>query len=46
MSSSIDLFSRRVVEWSIQSRQTTDIVLQALLMATWRHGGVSQRPGC
>jgi putative transposase len=32
----IDLFSRRVVGWSMQSRQTTDIVLQALLMATWR----------
>lgn len=32
----IDLFSRRVVGWTIQSRQTTDVVLQALLMATWR----------
>ena len=32
----IDLFSRRVVGWSMQSRQTTDVVLQALLMATWR----------
>ena len=28
--------SRRVVGWSMQSRQTTDVVLQALLMATWR----------
>lgn len=28
----IDLFSRRVIE----SRQTTDVVLQALLMAVWR----------
>jgi putative transposase len=32
----IDLYSRRVVGWSIQSRQTTDLVLQALLMAVWR----------
>jgi putative transposase len=32
----IDLFSRRVVGWFIQSRQTTDLVLQALLMAVWR----------
>ena len=27
----IDLFSRRVVGWAMQSRQTTDLVLQALL---------------
>ena len=32
----IDLFSGRVVGWSMQSRQTTDAVLQALLMAVWR----------
>jgi len=32
----IDLFSRRVVGWSIQSRMTTDLALQALLMAVWR----------
>ena len=32
----IDLYSRRVVGWSMQNRQTTDIVLQALLMAVWR----------
>jgi putative transposase len=32
----IDLFSRRVVGWSMQSRMTTDIVLQALMMAVWR----------
>ncbi len=31
----IDLFSRRVVDWAMQSRQTTDLVLQALLMAVW-----------
>ena len=32
----IDLYSRRVVGWSVQSRQTTDVVLRALLMAVWR----------
>ena len=32
----IDLYSRRVVGWSMQSRQTTDGVLQALHMAVWR----------
>lgn len=32
----IDLYSRRVVGWAMQSRQTTDLVLQALLMAAWR----------
>ena len=32
----IDLYSRRVVGWVMQSRQTTDLVLQALLMAVWR----------
>ena len=32
----IDLFSRRVVGWSAQSRMTSDLALQALLMAVWR----------
>ena len=32
----INLFSRRVVGWSAQSRMTTDLALQALLMAVWR----------
>ena len=32
----IELFSRRVVGWSMQSRMTTDLALQALLMAVWR----------
>lgn len=33
----IDLYSRRVAGWSMQGRQTTDVVLQALHMAEWRH---------
>ena len=32
----IDLFSRRVVGWSMQSRITTDLALQALLATVWR----------
>lgn len=32
----IDLYSRKVVGWAMQSRQPTDLVLQALLMAVWR----------
>ena len=32
----IDLFSRRVVRWSMQSRMTTNLALQALLSALWR----------
>ena len=32
----LDLFSRRVVGCSAQSRMTTDLALQALLMAVWR----------
>ena len=32
----IDLYSRRVIGWSLQSRPTTELVLQALLAAVWR----------
>lgn len=32
----IDFYSRRMAGWSMQSRQTTDVVLQALRMAVWR----------
>ncbi len=32
----IDLYSRKVVGWSMQNRQPTELVLQALLMAVWR----------
>jgi len=32
----IDLYSRRVVGWSMQSRMHMDLVLSALLMAVWR----------
>lgn len=32
----IDLFSRRVIGRSLQSRQTSDVFLQAIYMAVWR----------
>ena len=32
----IDLFSRRVIGWSMQSRITKELALDALLMAVWR----------
>jgi len=32
----IDLFSRQVVGWSMQSRMHTDLVLKALLAALWK----------
>ena len=32
----IDLFSRQVIGWSMQSKMHADLVLNALLMAVWR----------
>ena len=32
----LDLFSRRVIGWSMQARVTKELVLDALLMAVWR----------
>lgn len=32
----IDLYSRRVVGWALQSRPTTELAVQALLSAIWR----------
>jgi putative transposase len=34
----VDLFSRRVVGWSMQPTMTAQLVLDALLMALWRRG--------
>lgn len=34
----VDLFSRRVVGWSMQSSMTAQLVLDALIMALWRRG--------
>ncbi|GJE04652.1 IS3 family transposase ISMch5 [Methylobacterium isbiliense] len=34
----IDLFSRRVVGWSMQVSMTAQLVTDALVMATWRRG--------
>ena len=32
----IDLYSRKIIGWSMQSRMQTSLVLDALLMAVWR----------
>lgn len=32
----VDLFSRKVIGWTMQPRMTKDIVLNALMMAIWR----------
>ena len=32
----LDLFSRRIVGWSMKSRMTSDLVTDALIMAIWR----------
>ena len=34
----IDLFSRRVVGWSMQASMTAQLVTDALMMAIWRRG--------
>jgi putative transposase len=34
----IDLFSRRVVGWSMSAGMTAQLVMDALLMAIWRRG--------
>lgn len=38
----VDLFSRKVIGWSMQPRITKDIVLNALLMAVWRRNPKSK----
>lgn len=38
----IDLYARRVVGWSMQSRMHMDLVLSALLMAVWRRKPTSR----
>lgn len=34
----LDLFSRRVVGWSMKNQMTADLVTDALMMALWRRG--------
>ncbi|MWT51922.1 IS3 family transposase [Escherichia coli] len=38
----VDRCSRKIIGWSIQSRMTKDIVLNALLMAVWRRNPQKQ----
>jgi putative transposase len=41
----VDLFSRRVVGWSMQSAMTAQLVTDALLMAIWRRGNANANAG-
>lgn len=34
----LDLYSRRIVGWSMQQRMTSQLVVDALMMAVWRRG--------
>jgi transposase InsO family protein len=34
----VDLFSRRVVGWSMKAEMTAQLVTDALIMAIWRRG--------
>ncbi len=34
----LDLFSRRVVDWSMKAERDASFVVDALMMAIWRHG--------
>ncbi len=36
----LDLFSRRIVGWSMSSQMTAQLVIDALMMAIWRRGSV------
>jgi putative transposase len=38
----LDLFSRKVIGWSMQPTMTSDIVIKALLMAIWRRPAASE----
>lgn len=37
----LDLYSRRIVGWSMQATMTAQLVTEALLTAVWRRGGVT-----
>jgi putative transposase len=39
----LDLFSRRVVGWSMSATMTAELVTDALVMAIWRRGGDGER---
>ena len=38
MAAVLDLYFRRVVGWSMQSSMTSQLVIDALMMAIWRRG--------
>lgn len=37
----LDLYSRRIVGWSMQATMTAQLVTEALLTAVWRRGGIA-----
>jgi putative transposase len=39
----LDLYSRRIVGWSMQSSMTSQLVADALMMAVWRRGRPMER---
>ena len=38
----LDLFSRKIVGWSMQASMTAQLVIDALIMAIWRRGRPSE----
>ncbi len=38
MAAVLDLYSRRIVGWSMQQSMTSQLVVDALMMAVWRRG--------
>ena len=38
----LDLFSRKVIDWSMQPTMTSDIMIKALLMTVWRRPEATQ----
>jgi transposase InsO family protein len=45
MAAVVDLFSRRVVGWSMNAAMTVQLVTDALVMAIWRRGPPALAPG-
>ncbi len=40
----LDLYSHRIVGWSMQATMTAQLVTEALLTAVWRRGGIAAAP--
>ncbi|MGY3470329.1 transposase InsO family protein [Bradyrhizobium sp. LM6.11] len=46
MAAVVDLFSRRVVGWSMSTAMTAQLVTDALVMAIWRSSVMSESNWC